>query len=266
MKSQYPSKRVVYWAVCLSWVCLFAFSAVTPGCAENNPDQPTMTRAINLDEPNVNDALYLVGSIDNDAAAGNLIDLQGEGVFHLAKDWGIEVDFPDVLLQEPVGQNPIALGPIGAGLRYIFERFRTEDGQKAGSFAVEAQGGWAIPTNSFVETVPGSSWGLEALGAFRVGRVYLQGNYGYNGAFDNNYIDNWYAFNALGYALNRQWDIQVEADWTDNVPSNGGSSSQWVLVPQIGFKTDGWLLEVGLGFNPTQAGTTTDFIIDKALF
>ncbi len=113
----------------------------------------------------------------------------------------------------------------------------------------------------------GSSYTLQGLAGVRFGRVYLQGNYGYSGAFDQNFQNNIFAFSALGYALASHWALQVEADYTGDVlPDNGGIDSQWVLVPQLGFKNDGWLLEVGEALNPSQAGSSTDFVLEKDFF
>ncbi len=227
---------------------------------------PTITRAINLDEAEVSSVYYVTGSIDNSNAAGTFTNLQGEGLIHLARDWGLDITFPDLLLEEPLGHGPAALGPLGGGPRWVFGRFHDPDGGAGGVFSLEAQGFyWATPDSRFPGV--GSSYTFQALDAVRMGRVFLQGNYGYNGALDNNFTANWFAFTALGYALGAHWAIQVEGDWTDNLlPDNGGTSSQWVLVPEVGFKTGGWLFEVGLGVTPGQTGTTTDFVIEKNLF
>lgn len=259
LKLQVLFKKTIGWVLCLSIACWLGAS---PTQGEEEP--PTITRPINIDEATVTSAYYVTGSIDNAFAQGHSINLQGEGLFQLGRDWGLDVTFPQVFLQEP--QGPAALGPLGGGPRWVFERFHSPDGEAGGIFSLEAQGFyWATPDDRF----PGvaSSYSLQALGAFRLGRTYLQGNYGYNGAFDANFTPNWFAFSALGYALSPHWDIQVEGDFTDSLPpNNGGTSSQWVLVPQVGFKTDGWLFEVGLAFTVDQPGTATDFVLEHNFF
>lgn len=231
----------------------------------SSEEPSSMTRAINIDEAGVGNFYYVVGSIDNSDAPGSLINLQGEGLLKLDPNWALDVVFPDVVLQKPLGKGPAALGPLGGGPRWVFERFRSPDGGSSGVFSLEAQAfGWATPDNRFQED---GSYSLQALGAFRLGRIYLQGNYGYNGAFDSNFTPNWFAFTALGVALGAHWAIQVEGDFTDTIlPNNGGMSSQWTWVPQLGFKTDGWLLEAGLGLPAGVSDTTTDFVVEKELF
>jgi hypothetical protein len=229
-------------------------------------DRPTLTRAINIDEASVSSSIYVSGSIENNFSQGHQISLEGEGIFRLARDWGLDVVFPQVTLDDPIGQGAAMLGPIGGGFRYVFARFRNRMADSAGVFSLEAQGFyWATPNSQFPGE--GSNYVLQGLAGMRFGHWTVQGNYGYNGAIDQAYQPNWFAFSSLGYALAAHWALQIEADYTGDVlPSDGGLDSQWVLVPQLGFKTDGWLFEAGEAFNPSQAGSSTDFIIQKNLF
>ncbi len=248
-----------------------ALLTALPAFAQNSAptpaqDRPTLTRAINIDEASVLDTIYVSGSINNNFSQGNQISLEGEGIFHITKDWGLDVVFPQVTLNDPPGQGAAMLGPIGGGLRYVFAKLRNREADSAGVFSVEAQGFyWATPNSLFPGE--GSNYVFQGLAGVRAGRWYIQGNYGYNGAIDQAYQPNWFAFSALGYALATHWALQVEADYTGTVlPDNGGLDSEWVLVPQLGFKTDGWLFEAGEAFNTSQAGTSTDFIVEKDLF
>ncbi len=229
-------------------------------------DRPTLTRAINIDEASIVNSVYVVGSVDNDFSLGHQIVLSCEGIIRLERDWGLDLSFPQALLLDPLGQGSAALGPIGAGLRYCFAKFKNPNGNSAGVFSLEAQGFyWATPNSRFSGV--GSDYVLTGLMGVRVGRFYVQGNYGYEGAFDQNFQPDWFAFSSLGYALGAHWALQVEADYTGAViPDNGGIDSEWALVPQLGFKTDGWLIEVGESFNPSQAGTTSDFVLEKDFF
>jgi len=229
-------------------------------------DRPTLTRAINIDEASVNNSVYVTGSIDNSFSQGHSINLQAEGIIRLDRDWGLDLSFPQILFQEPLGQTSAALGPIGAGLRYVFAKFRNRGADTAGVFSLEAQGFyWATPNDRYSGV--GSSYTLQGLAGIRFGRVYLQGNYGYSGAFDQDFQNNFFAFSSLGYALAAHWALQVEADYTGNIlPDSAGLESEWMLVPQLGFKTDGWLVGVGEAFNPSQTGSSTDFIVEKDFF
>jgi hypothetical protein len=258
--------RWVFYFLPALWIVLgpAALQANAQDAAASQ-ESPEMTRPINIDFAGLGNFYYLTGSFNNSNTAGGSAELEGEALLKLDRDWGLDLVFPIAYLQEPIGQGPAALGPLGGGPRFIFARFRDEDGGAQGVFSVQAQAfGWATPDDRFDGD---GSYSLTALGAVRIGRTYLQGNYGYNGAFDSNFTPSFFASNALGYALNGQWNVQVEADWTEDLlPDNGGTSSEWVLVPQIGFQTDGWLFEAGLGFTLDQAGTTTDFLIQKELF
>jgi hypothetical protein len=263
-------QKILRWTACFPLAGGIAMG-LWPGLSWAGPNSspeepPTITRAINIDEAGLSNLYYVVGSVDNRFAQGGLMNLSGEALLQLSNDWGLDLVIPDVVIQEPLGQGPAAMGPLGGGPRWVFGRFHAPKGEAGGVFSLEAQAfDWATPDSRF----PGlaSSYTIQALGALRVGRVYLQGNYGYNGAFDSGFTPCWSAFTALGYALGAHWALQVEGDFTDTIlPSGGGMSGQWVLVPQLGFKDGGWLIEVGLGLTPGQSGTTTDFVLEKKLF
>ena len=264
----FPPKNLVlllFLQVTVLWTVNPAYAQDSKGNASAPPeDRPTLTRAINIDEASVINSIYIVGSIDNDFSQGHLINLEGEGLFRLAKDWGLDITFPQVILQQPLGQGGAALGPIGGGLRYVFAKFRNRDADSMGVFSIQAQASyWATPNDQFDGV--GSNYTLQGLAGVRWGWFYVQGNYGYNGGFDSKFQDVWFANSALGYALSAHWALQVEADYSGFfIP--GGLEGEWQMVPQLGFKTDGWLLEAGVAFNPSQTGTSTDFIIEKDLF
>lgn len=253
--------RTRRWGLCF----LFFIAAALPLWADDGGDQPTITRAINIDEASVASVYYVTGSIPNGASAGGLISLSGEGMFQLSKDWGMDVSLPAVLIDEPLFQGPAVLAPIGAGPRWVFEKFHSENGKVGGLFSVEGQAFyWATPDPD--DRFPGvaSNYIFQLLGAVRVGRAYLQGNYGYDGAFNSSFTAEWFAFTSLGYALTSHWCVQMEGDYTR--PVNAGAVNQLTFVPQVGFKDGGWLFELGLAVTTGQTGTFTDFVIEKNLF
>ncbi|HEY5040207.1 MAG TPA: hypothetical protein VIJ93_14160, partial [bacterium] len=100
----------------------------------------------------------------------------------------------------------------------------------------------------------GSSWSLKALGGYRVGRFFLQGNYGYQGGIDPNVTSQWQANTGLGYHLGSDWYIQAEADFTAITAPFSGSS--WYFIPQIAFQPGEWLFELGESLNKSPVGVT----------
>lgn len=248
-------ERQVLFAVFLMFSTIFPASWLRAETMDRDDDSLGITRAINIDEASVETALYLIPSIDNDFSQGHIINLQDESVFALTGHWGLEVDFPQVLIQQPLGQGSAALGPIGLGFRYRGYQFGTENSETAGVFSAEAFGAyWATPNSQFQDI--GSTLTFELLEGFRWGKAFLQGNYGYNTALDSNTQNSWFANSALGYPLSDKWVVQMEADFTAN------PAVQWTFVPQIGFKTGHWLFEVGEALNASGPGTATDLIVE----
>ncbi len=178
--------------------------------------------------------------------------LYGEGLFVLAKDLGLELDFPTLLTEEPLGQGPAVLGPIGLNLRLEFYRFGGWSSETAGSFSIEGGGAYGFSNSTFPWV--GSRWSVEALGGYRVGKFFLQGNYGYQGRIDPKVPDEWQANTGLGYSLGSNWYLQAEADFSALMGTFNNSS--WSFVPQIAFQPDEWLFELGESFNESPAGVT----------
>src|SRR5580693_5484036 len=87
-----------------------------PGLAQE--DDPGLIRTLQTDSASVENAYYLETTFNNDSSSHRLFYLYGEGLFTLVKDLGLELDFPTLLTEEPLGQGPAVLGPIGLDGRW----------------------------------------------------------------------------------------------------------------------------------------------------
>jgi hypothetical protein len=215
-------------------------------------NDPGIIRTLETDSAQIENSYYLSASFDNNAAPTHWLYLYGEGLFALGKDWGIEADFPNLTTQYPLGQVPLILSPIGLNLRYEFYHFGGWDSETAGAFSIQGGGAYAFPNTTFPWM--GSSWSVNILGGYRVGKLYLEGNYGYQGGIDSQILNQWKANTGLGYHLSRDWYLQVEADFTAVTSPN--SNSSWSFLPQIAFQPDDWLFELGESLNESPAGVT----------
>jgi hypothetical protein len=225
-----------------------------------------MEESINVDEAWIENSLFLFTFADNDFSKGNSFDLDGEWSHPLGHGFGMELEFPQVLALQPLGRAPVALGPIGLNLRYVYYQFGTENSLKAGVFSLQAGGAyWATPDNRFPGI--GSSLSAVALGGVRYDRVFLQGNYGYSADLNQSAFSGWMANTALGFLIGQNWLAQVEVDYSTNAAidaDDGISGSQWVLTPQAGFKTGELFFELGEKMNASPPGTTV-LLIEREL-
>jgi len=226
-----------------------AFPPSTLSAQENDPG---IIRTLETDSPQIENSYYLLASFDNDPSPYHWLYLYGEALFILGQDWGLEVDFPNLTTQYPLGQEPVILSPIGLNLRYEFYHFGGWASETAGAFSIEAGGAYGIPNTTFPWL--GSSWSVDILGGYRVGKFYLEGNYGYQGRIDPQVPNQWQANTGLGYHFSRDWYLQVEADLT--AITAPFSNSSWSFIPQIAFQPDEWLFELGESFNESPAGVT----------
>lgn len=225
-----------------------------------------MEESINVDEAWVENSLFLFVFNDNDFSKGHSLNLEGEWSHPFGSDFGMELDFPQVLIQQPLGQGPAAMGPIGLDLRYVYYQFGTDESAAAGVFSIQAGGAyWVTPDSRF----PGVGSGLsaETLGGFRFGRVFLQGNYGYDTNLNQNALSGWMANTAFGVLVGHDWLAQVEADYSSNAGTDaddGVPGNQWVFIPQIGFRTGELFFELGEEMNASPSGTTV-LLIEREL-
>src|SRR5262249_45102070 len=148
--------------------------------------------------------------VDNEVSPYRGVYLYGEGVFTLAKDLGLELDFPNLLTWYPLGKYPLALGPTGLYLRYEALHSGSWSSETAGSLSFQAGGAYAQPTGPF--RYLGSSFTLKVLGGYRWGQVFVQGNYAYQGGIDPQSLTLFQANQSLGVALDKHWYLLGEAD------------------------------------------------------
>jgi hypothetical protein len=215
-------------------------------------NDPGIIRALETDSPQIENSYYFSASFDNNTAPNHWLYLYGEGLFALGSDWALEADFPNLSTQYPLGQIPVILAPIGLNLRYEFYHFGGWTSETAGAFSVEAGGAYAVPNTTFPWM--GSSWSVSVLGGYRVGKFYLEGNYGYQGGIDPHVPNQWKANTGLGYHFSRDWYFQTEADLT--AMTSPSSRSSWSFIPQIAFQPGEWLFELGESFNDPATSST----------
>ncbi len=226
--------------------------ALLPHPSFGQEDDPGLIRTLEIDSPQIENAYYLEATLDNDSSSHRLFYLYGEGLFTLTKNLGLEADFPTVDTEEPLGKGPAILGPLGLYLRYEFYHFGGWSSETAGAFSIEAGGAYGFSNKTFPWI--GSSWSIEALGGYRVGKFFLQGNYSYQGGIDPQVPNEWEANTGLGYSLGSDWYIQAEADFAAFSGTFSGSS--WVYIPQIAFQPGEWLFEVGEALDASPSGVT----------
>ncbi|HTA76413.1 MAG TPA: hypothetical protein VK791_04585 [bacterium] len=223
----------------------------TPSFLSAQENDPGIIRTLEIDSPQIENSYYLLASFDNDTSPRHWLYLYGEGLFALNQDWALEADFPNLTTQYPLGQVPVILSPIGLNLRYQFYHFGGWSSETAGAFSIEAGGAYAFPNTTFPWV--GSSWSVNLLGGYRVGKFFIEGNYGYQGKIDPQVSNQWKANTGLGYHFSRDWYIQAEADLTVITSANNAS---WSFLPQIAFQPDDWLFELGESLNESPAGVT----------
>lgn len=231
------------------WLGTALAATLFPPSALAQSDDPGLVRALETNSPQIENTYYLEATFNNDTSARHGAYLYGEGLFALGKDWAVEADFPSFITLQPLGQNPLVLEPIGLFLRYEAWHMGGWNDEEAGTFSIQAGGsyGFSNPTFPWI----GSSWTVEALGGYRIGRFFLQADYGYQGGIDPKVQSQWRFNTALGYRLTTEWYIQAEAD---GLASFDGVS--WSYIPQIAFQPGDWLFEFGESIGNSPSGFT----------
>jgi hypothetical protein len=240
------------WGVFGFCLALWGAQAFLPCTLCAQEDDPGLIRAIQTDSASVDNTYYLLASFDNDTSNYHDIYLYGEGVIALGKNWGVEADLPVLEDWDPLGRYPAGLGPIGIYLRYEAYHFGGWSSETAGVFSVEGGGAYGAPNTTY--RYIGSSWTVEALGGYKVGKLFAQGNYSFQGGIDTQVPSEFQANTSLGYSLGSNWYIQGEADFT--ATTSPFAKASWVFIPQIAFQPEEWLFEVGEALNQTPAGVT----------
>lgn len=243
-------KRLLEVFGTVSGLCLIL--ALMPCFVNAQEDDPGLVRTLETDSASVDNTYYLLASFDNDTSNYHDIYLYGEGVFTLTKDFGVEADFPVLDDWDPLGHYPVGLGPIGIYLRYEAYHFGGWSSETAGVLSIEGGGAYGIPNTTY--RYIGSSWTIEALGGYRMGKLFIQGNYSFQGGMDPQVPSQIQANTGLGYSLGTNWYIQGEADYTGITAPF--SNASWIFIPQIAFQPDEWLFEVGEALYETPNGVT----------
>ncbi len=247
MKRPFLLGPFLFFLICLAWRPLFL---------QAQEADPGLIRALNTDSASVENAYYLWATVDNDSSPYHWLYLYGEGVFGLNKDWGIELDFPTLEDIDPLGTYPLGLGPVGLNLRYEAYRFGSWNSETAGVISFQAGGAYGPPNRTY--RYIGSSWTLKVLAGYRVGKLFAQGNYAFQGGIDPQSLSMASANTSLGYGLGSNWYIQAEGNfYAVTAPFH---DSSWTFVPQLAFQPGDWLFEFGEAFNDDNPTGTTEIL------
>ncbi len=235
-----------------SSLCLFmACMLVQPLAALAGPDADQgMARVLNIEEPWVENAVYLSSSRDNNATSGHAWNFGLEWDAALGDDLGSEIDAPMVLAQQPVGHAPAALAPISAGLKYVPIHWGDGDSENAGVIGGEIEGAWwATPQPANFPGV-GSSVTEQLLVGIRRGTYWIQGQYGITQRASADARTGWSANTAVGHRIAKDWVIHMELDLNrTSVDAYGHTAAGMMLTPQVGWQiTPRWQMVLGESF------------------
>lgn len=226
---------------------LTVLTAAWPPVAVAEENDPGLIRAINTDSASVENAYYAWVSFDNDMRPYGDFFLYGEGVATLAKDWGLEVDFPDLYTWYPLGEYPLFMTPIGLDLRY--EVLHSGSWSSENGYVVSLQAGGAIRVSSEILDYQGDSWNVKVLAGYKLGKWFAQGNYGFQGGLEPGTLSQFTADTDLGYSLGSNFFLQAEADFYSIIAPASAVDSDWSFTPQVAFQPGEWLFEAGEAFN-----------------
>lgn len=231
-----------------------------------------MNRAIGIEEPWTESAFYLSSARDNDPGPGYSWNVGAEWDLALSPRWGVEVDFPGVLMTVPIGRAPSTLAPVTVGLKAVPWQEGSADTANAGVLGLEVEGSyWHHP---LPQDFPGagSSLAAQILLGLRRHRVFLQGEYGWGQHLSADARSGWFADTALGYAFARRWAGQMEVDLNHlGVQADGATSLEGSLVPQIDWHASDRLhLALGESFTHVtgQEGvdSATDLLLEYSFY
>lgn len=228
------------------------------GLAAAEENDPGLIRAINTDSASVENAYYFWAAFDNNTAPYHDFYLYGEGIATLAKDWGLEVDFPNLDTWYPLGQYPLVLGPIGLYLRYEALHSGSWSSETGYVLSIEAGGAYEVPQHTFYYL--GSSWSVKVLAGYKLGNWFAQGNYAFQAGIDPNSLTQFTANTSLGYRLGSNWYLQAEADLYDITAPAPAVDSGLTFLPQVAFQPGEWLFEVGEAFNDDHPQGMTEIL------
>ncbi len=232
-----------------------------PLLAGGDPDLG-MSRSLGIEEAWVENSAYLTAGLDDDTSAGNTLGLAGEAEFAFNPSLGGEVDFPGVVMRQPLGAAPSTLAPLALGLRAVALRFGDDASPQAGLLSLEAEGSYWIKPQTAAFPDLGSALTAEGMAGWRWGRVFAQGEYGYNSALGGQGSPGWFANTSLGFRAGL-FRPQVEADFAGQAPADDAPAAQCTLVPQLGLDAGDWYWEAGEGFTftPGEAGSRAQTLL-----
>jgi hypothetical protein len=228
-------------------------------CAGSDPDRG-MVRALGIEEPWIETAVYLTSSRDNVTTPGHTWNANVEWDVAFSRRWGAEIDAPGILATEPLGKGATALAPLTFGLKYAPLQWGDDDSIDSGIVAFEAEGSWW--PNPKPDAFPGTGSNLsgQMLLGFRHGSRWLQGEYGLNRRLAADARSGWFANSAIGQKLGDIWSVQMEVDANHiSVADSGATVIGVALTPQVGARIGhNWLAIVGESFARTggQSGYT----------
>ena len=217
-----------------------------PARAGGDPDRG-MIRALGIEEPWIETAVYLTSSRDNITSAGHTWNANVEWDVAFNRRWGAEIDAPGLLAAEPLGKGATALAPLTLGLKYAPLQWGDDDSTDAGILAIEGEGSWwpNPKPNAFPAT--GSNLSGQLLAAFRHGDHWFQGEYGLSRRLAADARSGWFANSAIGQRLGDTFNVQLEVDANHiSVDDNGATVMGLALTPQLGARIGrSWLVIVG---------------------
>ena len=247
-------------SLCLFMACLF----MQPLAAMAGPDDPDqgMARVLNIEEPWIENAVYLSSSRDNNASRGHAWNFGNEWDAALGTDFGTEIDAPILLATQPIGRAPSVLAPISAGLKYVPIHWGDGDSENAGVIGGEIEGGWwATPQPANFPGV-GSSVTEQMLVGIRHGTYWIQGQYGITQRVSADARTGWSANTAVGHRISEDWVIHLELDLNrTSVDAYGHTAAGMVLTPQVGWQINPrWQMVLGESLSRIEGVASLDSI------
>lgn len=234
----------------------------TSAFAGGDPDQG-MSRALNIEEPWIENAYYIYASRDNENATGHAVNLGGERDLAFSRRWGAEIDAPGVMATTPLGKGATALAPLAVGLKYAPWQWGSDADDLAGIIDFEVERAWWPRPQPQHFPGTGSSMTEQVLIGLRQSSRWLQGQYAVTQRLGADARSGWSANSAVGQRLSPIWSVQLELDLNrTSVDANGATTMGMAWVPQISAQIGhAWEVVAGesfarVGGQPGYTGTT----------
>lgn len=241
--------------------------AAATGEGTADPDMG-LTKVLNIEEPWVENAVYVGANLNNDFSKGHQFDFWAEEEVHFNATWGLEIDTPEYLFQQPLNSKISDWGPISVGVKHNLLRFGTAKSTRAFLWTLEVEGtDWLHPSYTDFPGL-GSSLTFETEGGIRLQNWMIQWDGGWIQALESAVDKVGFLNISLGCPLNNNVVFQVENDWSLS-PRLG--SSTWLntdgFIPQIGINNIGsWFFALGESFGIDQISwkkATTSLLVES---